>query len=135
MKTGIFCIGNNVFDTLLAISEDEQARGLMHIDPPAPNMAFVYQHPQINQFWMSNTKMPLDIIFCHNGKVSQICKGEPYSTQIIGDHKLSDLVIELPYGTAQNIGIKLGNKVELVKPTHEELKTIIAQNRWQIKKF
>jgi uncharacterized membrane protein (UPF0127 family) len=126
MNSGIVFIGNNIFETLLAISEDEQSKGLMGEDWPPPVMSFVYTKPSINKFWMKNTISPLDIIFCNNGEVTQICKGEPNSTTIIGDNKFSDLVIELPYGTANLSSIKLGNKVGLVKPTFDELKKIIA---------
>ena len=64
MNSGIICIGNNLFETLLAISHDEQEIGLTHINPPVPNMALIYETPQINKFWIKNTPSPLDIIFC-----------------------------------------------------------------------
>lgn len=114
MKTGIVCIGENVFETLLACSEQEQQKGLMYMDPPTPNMTFVYTKPQINKFWMKNTVAQLDIIFSYKGKVSQICEGKPYSTSPIGSNEFSDLVIELPYGTAQKLGIKIGSSVKLL---------------------
>jgi uncharacterized membrane protein (UPF0127 family) len=127
MKSGIVCISNNLFETLLAISNEEQERGLMYVDPPAPVMTFVYECSGINRFWMANTKAPLDILFCHKGEVKQICFGEPNSTAMIGDHQLSDLVVELPFGTVASSSIKLGHQVGLVKPTREELKKIIAK--------
>lgn len=108
MRTGYVYIGDNVFSTLLAISEDEQRVGLMGHGWPPPTMTFIYDKPQINKFWMKNTPSALDIIFCYKNKVSQICYGEPYSTSIIGDDKLSDLVIELPFGTVDSYGIKIG---------------------------
>jgi uncharacterized membrane protein (UPF0127 family) len=135
MEQGVIYFQNNVFETLLAISCDEQERGLMHIDPPMPIMTFVYDKPQINKFWMSNTRAPLDIVFCYNGEVNQICKGEPFSTKIIGEDMLSDLIIELPYGTVKSSGIKLKNKVGLIKPTIEELKRIIAKKNSNIIKI
>ena len=75
---------------------------------------------------MRLTLAPLDIIFCNRGEVKQICYGEPHSTAMIGDYQFSDLVIELPFGTAHSTGIKLGSKAGIVKPTAEELKKIIA---------
>lgn len=128
MEQGCIYIANNIFQTLLALSEEEQERGLMNIDPPIPNMTFIYTYPKINKFWMQNTKVPLDIIFSYKGEVSQICKGEPYSTSVIGDNRYSDLIVELPYGTAQSSGIKLGHKIGLIKPTEKELKIIFAKN-------
>jgi hypothetical protein len=129
MKSGFIYISNNLFETFLAISNEEQQRGLMYIEPPAPVMTFVYSHPQINKFWMANTKAPLDIVFCHDGKVSQICKGEPHSTRTVGADKYSDLVIEFPLGTVSGSGIQVGHSVGLVKPTIAELKKIIFANR------
>jgi uncharacterized membrane protein (UPF0127 family) len=127
MKTGIISVGHNVFETLLAISAQEQERGLMYIEPPTPNMAFIYERPGINKFWMANTRAPLDIVFCYAGKVTQICVGEPFSTTMIGDNKFSDLVVEFPFGTVAYSGIKLGHSIDLLKPTADELKQIIAE--------
>lgn len=127
MKAGYIYIYNNVFPTLLAISSEEQEKGLMFESWPPPVMSFVYAKPTISKFWMKNTPSPLDIIFCSNGEVSQICVGEPHSTRIIGDDKYSDLVIELPYGTAQSSGIKLGHKAGIIEPTQDELSKIIFE--------
>lgn len=127
MKQGFIYINNNILSTLFAISADEQARGLMYINPPTPIMTFVYENPKINKFWMANTKAPLDIVFCHKGQVSQICYGEPHSISTIGDDKYSDLIVELPYGTVDTMGIKIGNIVGLVKPTVEEFNKIFAK--------
>ena len=127
MEQGIVCIGLNIFETLLAISEQEQIQGLMYVEPPAPVMSFIYSCPRINKFWMHNTKAPLDILFCHQGKVSQIHRGIPFSTEMIGDNKFSDLIVELPYGMVDKTDIKIGHAVEIVKPSREELHKIIAE--------
>lgn len=127
MKEGYIHIDNNIFPTLLAISEDEQTQGLMFESWPPPIMSFVYAEPKINMFWMKNTPSPLDIVFCYNGKISKICKGEPHSTSLIGDYNFSDLVVEFPYGTVASSAIKLGHNVGFIKPSSAELKKIIAE--------
>lgn len=127
MENGYLYINSSVFPTLLAISEDEQAHGLMGEPWPPPVMSFIYPIPKYNKFWMKNTPSPLDIVFSHNGVVTQICYGEPHSTAMIGDDRLSDLIVEFPHGTVISSGIKLGHKVGLVKPTADELKRIIAE--------
>jgi uncharacterized membrane protein (UPF0127 family) len=127
MEHGYIHIANNIFPTLFAISYEEQAQGLMGQEWPPPVMSFIYTQAQVNRFWMRDTPSPLDILFCHGGEVKQICFGEPNSTKMIGDIQFSDLVVELPFGTVQSSGIKLGHKVGLVKPTQEELKKIIAE--------
>ena len=135
MEKGYVYIHENIFSSLLAISEEEQTQGLMYVDPPAPVMSFVYGSPKVNKFWMKNTKAPLDIIFCHAGRVSDIFYGEPYSTSIIGSDRPSDLVIELPYGTVESVGIKIGQTAGLVKPSNDELGKIIAQKTGLFIKF
>lgn len=127
MEEGYIYIHNSVYPTLLAISEDEQSNGLMNQPWPPPIMSFVYSSPRINKFWMKSTPSPLDIVFCLEGKVAQICQGEPHSTSVIGGNNFSDLVVEFPFGTVESSGIRIGQMVGLVKPTKEELKKIIAE--------
>jgi len=127
MKEGFIFINDNIFSTLLAISEDEQVKGLMFQEPPTPIMTFIYAYPKVNKFWMKSTPAPLDLIFCNNNQVSQICKGIPYSTKIIGEDVPSDLVIELPAGTVKSSNIKLQDSVGLIKPTIAELKTLLSK--------
>lgn len=125
MQEGFIHIKNSIFNTLLALSEDEHARGLMYEEWPPPAMTFIYSHSSINKFWMKNTPSPLDIVFCNDNIINQICVGNPYSTDIIGKDIPSDLVIELPFGTTFQSKIKLGDRVGLIKPTLDELKKII----------
>lgn len=128
MEGGYIYIGNNIFSTLLAISSDEQSKGLMFQAWPPPVMSFIYKSAQVNKFWMKSTPSKLDIVFCNNGKVSEICYGEPYSTKMIGGDSPSDLVIEFPYGTISFSNIKVGDLVGLVKPTEGQLKKLIQKN-------
>jgi len=107
-------IGNHVLPALLAISEEDQARGLMGKAWPPPVMAFVYSTPQVNRFWMKSTPSPLDIVFSLNGKITQICKGEPNSTRMIGDYAPSDLVVELPFGTCASKKITVGQEIKIL---------------------
>ena len=127
MENGYIYIQDNIFPSLFAISHEEQAKGLMHQPFPPPIMSFIYSRAQVNKFWMKNTPSPLDIVFCNNGRILQICKGEPYSTSTIGNDTFSNLVIEFPYGTIKNSSIKIGHQVGLVKPTYSELKKIAAE--------
>ena len=127
MESGFIYIHNNVFPTLFAISSEEQTKGLMYQEFPPPVMSFVYSYPRVNKFWMSNTPSPLDIVFCHDNKITQICYGEPYSTRIIGNDSPSDLIIEFPYGTVKSSNIKIGQSAGLVKPTQAEFKKIMLE--------
>lgn len=110
---GTVVINGKEFETLLAISEAEQMKGLMGVEPPTPVMAFVYDAPRVNAFWMKGTPAPLDIVFCNGGKVVAIREGEPHSTKLIGGDCVSDLVLEFPRGTAKAQGIAEGSKIDL----------------------
>ncbi len=118
MKTGLVKIKNNEFVVLLAESAEEQQRGLMEAKWPPPSMAFVYQYAKFSSFWMKNTPSPLDIVFCLDGKVTKICKGEPYSTELIHGG-FSDLVVEFPYGTCKDYGLVEGSEINLIAPPKE----------------
>ncbi len=128
MKNGFISIGDNIFETLIAVSHQEQAKGLMGQIWMPPVMSFIYDRPKINKFWMRDTPSPLDILFCNNGEIKQIHKGEPYSLSAIGFDELSNLVIELPFGTAHSSNIKLGSKVSLIKPDESELRQIFSSS-------
>jgi uncharacterized membrane protein (UPF0127 family) len=115
MRKGFVLLNNKYkLEVLLALSEEEQIQGLMKINPPLPNMAFIYKNPKYSSFWMKDTKAPLDIVFCLDGKISKICKGEPFSTTLI-DGGLSDLVVEFPYGTCKDYGLIEGSEINLHK--------------------
>lgn len=135
MKEGYIYISDNVFHSLLAISEDEQSKGLMYVEPPAPVMSFLYSEPKISKFWMKNTKAPLDIVFCSDGKVKGIFYGEPYSTAMIGPNYACDMIIELPFGTVESLSIKIGQKAGLVKPTRNDLEDIFNKKSSQFVKL
>ncbi len=111
MKSGTITIGPLKIKTLFAISQQEQQTGLMHQEWPPPVMSFIYDKPSFNSFWMKNTPSPLDIVFCCNGKITEIYKGEPNSIKIIGGRQPSDLVIELPYGTCQAYNININDNI------------------------
>lgn len=111
MKDSFVKIKNHTIPTLLAISEEEQQVGLMYRKELPPSMSFIYSYPRINKFWMKNTYCPLDIVFCKSGKVVDICKGEPLSTKVVGPDHLTDLIVELPYGTCKSLGVQVGDEV------------------------
>jgi uncharacterized membrane protein (UPF0127 family) len=125
-KTGVITINGDEIPTLLAVTQAEQEKGLMHQKFPPPVMSFIYEYPKINKFWMKNTPSPLDIVFCLNNKIINICKGKPFSTELIGDDNFSDLIIEFPYGTCESKKIKLGDSVNLKFDGDNDLKDSYA---------
>lgn len=113
MNKGIVMINGNRFSVSLAINEEEQTNGLMHIEPPLTSMAFIYAIPQINKFWMHNVKDDLDILFCYKGKIVEIVKAEAMSTRLVGKDQYSDLVIEFPVHISEKYNFKVGDDVKM----------------------
>jgi len=109
----IIVLGDQKLPTLVAITEDEQVRGLMYKTWPPPAMSFPFKHPKVTKFWMRNTISPLDIVFCRGSKVISIANGEPLSLKLVGPDEPSDLVVELPRGSAKRLGINAGSFVDL----------------------
>lgn len=105
-------IGEHSLPTLIALTEEEQRRGLMGKQWPPPIMCFP-SAPTFRKFWMANTPSPLDIVFCRNSSVISIHRGVPFSTTQIGPNEPSDLVVELPAGTVSDLGIHVGDSVTL----------------------
>jgi len=119
MKSSVLKIKGIEIPTLLALSDKEQERGLMHCMDLPPSMSFVYRYPKINKFWMHNTPKALDIVFCSDNKILSITKGEPFSTSLIGPDDLTNLVVEFPYGTCKKFKIAEGD--EIVLSDHDTL--------------
>jgi uncharacterized membrane protein (UPF0127 family) len=114
--------------TKLAITQEEQEVGLMYQKWPPPVMSFIYASPRINKFWMKNTKTPLDIVFCLKNKIVSICSGEPYSTALIGDNRISDLVVEFPAGTCKSFDVKIGDEIGLEYSENSLMKIFMLKN-------
>ena len=110
MKDVVFLKGEP-FPAKVAVSQQEQSRGLMFAHWPPPVMVFPYKQAAIRKFWMCNTPSPLDIVYCHAGQVVQILPGEPLSTRLVGPDAPVDFVVELPAGTASRIGLAKGDHV------------------------
>ena len=111
-------IGKHTFTTLVAISEEEHIQGLMGKPWPPPVMIFPYKEAEHRKFWMHKTVSPLDIIFCRSNRIIGIFEGKPMSTALVGPNEPSDLVIELPLGTAKNCGINIGDEVNIKYSIH-----------------
>lgn len=132
MDKGSVIINGNRLEVLLAISDEEQSKGLMYVKPPVPNMAFVYGQPKINSFWMKSTPSPLDIVFCHKNRIVSICSGTPFSTQLIGGDRFSDLVVEFQKGTCASLGVKEGDPIELQCSKEAAMKVFMLRNGFRL---
>lgn len=97
----------------------EQAMGLMYRTELAADrgMLFAFVPPQPVSFWMKNTLIPLDMVFLREGQVKAItknvppCTTEPCPTYPSG--VAIDQVIELRGGRVEQLGLKVGDRVNI----------------------
>jgi uncharacterized membrane protein (UPF0127 family) len=120
-------IGEYIFPTALALSDEEHSRGLMFVKQNPPVMSFVYAKAGINKMWMKNTYIPLDILFCRNGKIIALAQGTPFSEEIIGPNVITDLVVEMPAGSIEEFTISVGDSVQMTYTTQSLARKITAR--------
>jgi uncharacterized membrane protein (UPF0127 family) len=108
----------------LAVASDEGSRelGLMCVTRllPAHGMIFVFTAPAIQEFWMKNTLIPLDMIWVDGeGTVTSVAAHVPASTRQTANDDVArrrgtgTYVIELGDGQASACGIAAGTKLSL----------------------
>lgn len=99
----------------VASSPRQRERGLMfrHRLPPDRGMLFIYERPQALAMWMRNTYISLDMIFIGaGGLIYHIEKNtKPLSEAIIGPPGEGIGVLEVAAGTADRIGLAVGDKI------------------------
>jgi uncharacterized membrane protein (UPF0127 family) len=97
------------FDVHLALSYEQQMRGLMFVRklPPMSGMLFVYADEADRSMWMKNTYIPLDILFARrDGSVANIVTDTvPLSQQSISSTEAVTFVLELNAGTTERLRI------------------------------
>jgi uncharacterized membrane protein (UPF0127 family) len=107
--------GVRSFTVEMAVSEAEQARGLMYRTELAPDagMLFPLAPPRMTAFWMRNTLIPLDMIFIRaDGTIARIAANTvPYSLNPVSSGEPVAAVLEIAGGQAARAGIAEGDKV------------------------
>ena len=105
------------FDTYLALSRSQQARGLMFVRelPEFTGMIFIYREADIRSMWMKNTFIPLDMLFIDidGSVVSVALDTEPLSLQSIQSSAPAIAVLELNAGVVSRLQLGPGSRVLL----------------------
>jgi uncharacterized membrane protein (UPF0127 family) len=108
------------FSIELALSPSQKVTGLMHRTSLAENggMLFLYDEPAEIGMWMKNTLIPLDIIFIdESGIITKIKENAtPHSLESIVSDAPVKAALELNGGTATQLNIQKGDKVEYEIP-------------------
>ncbi|GAB4233802.1 MAG: hypothetical protein Kow00121_61710 [Elainellaceae cyanobacterium] len=114
-------IKGQIIQLEVARTPQEQAMGLMY-RPPLPDdrgMLFLFNPPRPVRFWMKNTPSPLDMVFLKDGEVQAItvdappCEADPCPTYGPDNPVEIDQVIELRSGRAAELGLEVGDRVEV----------------------
>jgi uncharacterized membrane protein (UPF0127 family) len=115
LPTTTIHVGNRDFTMEKATTIGQQERGLMRRDSLADDhgMIFIFPSESPQEFWNHNVRFPLDVVFLNGQEqVVSIQHMKPYddtTTQSVQ----AQYVIELNDGTAEKIGLKVGDKVNL----------------------
>ncbi len=112
-------INENCFYIEIADTPNERSRGLMFRTYMAPNegMLFIFEEEQRHPFWMKNVSIPLDIIWINKDKeIVFIEKNIPFANgdkyPVIYPDRKAMFVLELNAGVADEIGLRLGDKLD-----------------------
>ena len=104
------------FQVEVARTPAEQSLGLMYRQSLAPDrgMLFAYRVPRVISMWMKNTFIPLDMLFIgEDGRIGHIAaETTPLSEESISSEGPAIAVLEVPGGTAERLGIGVGDRVE-----------------------
>jgi uncharacterized protein len=107
--------GVRVFAVEMALTPEEQARGLMFRKslPEGQGMLFDFKRDQELSFWMKNTLISLDMIFIRSdGRILRIAENtEPLSERLVPSGGPARAVLEVISGTAKKLGIAAGDRV------------------------
>jgi uncharacterized membrane protein (UPF0127 family) len=107
--------GVHVFAVELALTPEEQAKGLMFRRelPEGQGMLFDFGDDGIREFWMKNTYIPLDMIFIRaDGRIAKIAENTvPLSEERVSSDRPVRGVLEVIAGTTRKLGIMAGDRV------------------------
>ena len=112
------CFDKNCFKVEVVSTQEELSKGLMFrkfLDEDS-GMLFIFPEENFHSFWMKNTLIPLDIIWINSDNEivfiknnTQPCKEE--NCEIFTPDEKALYVLEINSGTANEIGLEVGDKV------------------------
>lgn len=107
--------GQARFRVELALTPQEQSRGLMFREEMArlSGMLFIYPRTQQLGFWMRNTLIPLDMIFIdETGTVVKVhAEAQPHDETVILSDTPARAVLEINGKMAATLGIGPGDQI------------------------
>jgi hypothetical protein len=113
-------IGLHVIDAEVADTPARKQRGLSGRASLADGegMLFPYAEPGLHGFWMPDMHFDIDILWIRAGRIvdvaADVSKDDPRAVH--RPREPADLVLELPAGTAQRRGFRVGDAVQVDGP-------------------
>ena len=108
----------HVFTVEIADTPETRASGLMFRKELADDagMLFIYPGKQKIAMWMQNTLISLDMLFLdRDGRILHMAeRTTPLSTEVISSRFRVKAVLEVIAGTAERLGLRVGDRVEHV---------------------
>jgi uncharacterized membrane protein (UPF0127 family) len=117
--SGKIKVNNQEIELEIAQTPEQQQLGLMFRSslPDNRGMLFPFSPPQTVKFWMKNVAIPLDMIFLENGTIKAILTSVPPCSldpcPVYGPDVPIDMVIELNGGRGQELGLQVGDRLEI----------------------
>lgn len=115
MKATLVKIGSQTFRAAVADNLFTRARGLSGRASLAADeaMLFTFSLPWRYSFWMQGMKFPLDVIWIRKGCVVDMSENVPLHSSAFRPKTAVDAVLEVNAGLVRELGVKIGDKVEL----------------------
>jgi len=113
-------IGVHVIDAEVADTPERKQRGLSgrRVLPDGEGMLFPYASADLHGFWMPDMHFDIDILWIRGGRIvhvePRVSKDEPL--RVRRPSEPADLVLELPAGTAERRGFRVGDAVSVGDP-------------------
>jgi uncharacterized membrane protein (UPF0127 family) len=116
-------IGNDKFTLEVADDDASRETGLMNRDSMGARhgMLFVFDREQPLNFWMKDTRIPLDILFLdERGKVVSIKTMKPFDLTPVTSDGMAKYAIELNAGAAREVNVGVGDALTIPPLPHAQ---------------
>ena len=114
-------VGNDKFTLEVADDDASRETGLMNRDSMGARhgMLFVFDREQPLNFWMKDTRIPLDILFLDGrGRVVSIKTMKPFDLTPVPSDGMARFAIELNAGVARDVNVGVGDALTLPPLPH-----------------